>query len=105
MGRVMALKRELSPKMSPTKPPTTGPSIKAAIKTGMCMVVAFKGPIGTKPKGVMPKTTVMAPRIPIMTMSRVVRKGFFNLLFIKTSDPAREDAGLFHGKIIRCINC
>ena len=87
----MALNRELKPNISPTKAPTTGPSIKAAIKTGMCMVVAFKGPIGTKPKGVMPSTTVMAPRIPMTTICLVDSLLVFSSLV--TSDPARYDAG------------
>ena len=50
VGLIVLLSNEKIPKTRPTKQPSFVPKTMAAMMTGICSVVALKGPIGMNPK-------------------------------------------------------
>ena len=73
------------PNIRPTVHPTTGPSKIAPIITGICIIVAFTGGIGIKPKPVKPSTIEIADSIPTMAICLVLNLAVLSPLSILSS--------------------
>ena len=88
VGVVILLIKENIPKINPTAIPTIGPSTMAPIITGICIMVAFVGPTGMNPSGVIPRITDIAPSIPVTAMCLTEKVFFLTSTNLYTSVPA-----------------